>query len=180
MLGNNMFAYCRNNPVCRKDTQGTEDTEEYWNDGSNGDAYNEPIDPEDMAPSTPTQAPVGQSYGTTSGGSNPGSSGAGQSNSGGNNGSTPIYRYGGNSPEKLTPTANDVATDTGLSFSTKSRAGAAATTIEEINASGCLYAVQDTRTHVSVYPVNATVLEWYTQGAASLWTQTLVQLVTLV
>lgn len=93
-----MFAYCRNNPVCRKDTQGTEDTESYWNDGSNGDAYNEPMDPEDMAPSTPTQAPVGQSYGTTSGGSNPGSSGPGPSTTASNGGSL----SGGSSP-KFTP-----------------------------------------------------------------------------
>ena len=88
MLGNNMFAYCRNNSVCRKDTQGTEDTESYWNDGSNGDAYNEPIDPNDMAPSTPTQAPVGQSYGSTGGGVNSSTSGVAQSNSNSQNGSS--------------------------------------------------------------------------------------------
>lgn len=47
VLGNNMFAYCRNNPVCRKDASGTDDVTVYMDDGSDGTAYNEPIDPED-------------------------------------------------------------------------------------------------------------------------------------
>ena len=36
MLGNNMFAYCRNNPVRRKDTAGTTDIEVVDMDGDPG------------------------------------------------------------------------------------------------------------------------------------------------
>ena len=49
LLGNNMFAYCRNNPVSRKDASGTDDVTVYLDDGSDGTAYNEPIDPEDVS-----------------------------------------------------------------------------------------------------------------------------------
>lgn len=48
VLGNNMFAYCRNNPVCRKDASGTDDVTVYMDDGSDGTAYNEPIDEDDV------------------------------------------------------------------------------------------------------------------------------------
>ena len=47
-LGNNMFAYCRNNPVSRKDVAGTEDLEIYIDDGSDGDVDCSPLDPDDV------------------------------------------------------------------------------------------------------------------------------------
>ena len=34
ILGNNMFAYCRNNPVCRRDVSGATD-EKCYDDGTN-------------------------------------------------------------------------------------------------------------------------------------------------
>ena len=49
-------------------------------------------------------------------------------------------------------------------------AGAAMTTIEALNATGVVYAVQDGTTHVSVKPVNATVEDWIKGGASSIWT----------
>ncbi len=69
------------------------------------------------------------------------------------NQTTPIYifRYGGTNPGNLTPKARDATS--GLSFSTIPQAGAAVTTIEAINATGVLHAVQDGVTHVTVYPV---------------------------
>ena len=161
VLGNNMFAYCRNNPVVRIDISGTYDVDCFDSD------CNPTTDEKEMWGRSSTGA-GGSGIHTTE-----------QSNGSGNNGGTQIYRYGGTSAEKLTPTVNDVQSNTGLSFSTKWKPGAATTTIEEINASGNLYAVQDTRIHVSVYPVGATVAEWYAQGANSPWTQTLVQMVSL-
>ena len=95
---------------------------------------------------------------------------------------TVIYRYGGTSPSNLTPNEKDVkyypTTGKGLSFSTVPKPGAAMTTIEEINATGVLYAVVDGETHVSVFPVNGTIEEWYDAGTSSLWTTTLKTLVT--
>ena len=85
--------------------------------------------------------------------------------------STPIYiyRYGGTNPGNLTPTEKDKYT--GLSFSTIPRPGAARTTIEAINATGLVYAVQDGPTHVSVRPVDGTMEEWIKEGSNSKWTQ---------
>ena len=48
VLGNNMFAYCRNNPVSRKDVTGTVDLQVFLDDGSDGDVDCFPIDPDDV------------------------------------------------------------------------------------------------------------------------------------
>ena len=49
--------------------------------------------------------------------------------------------------------------------------GAAKTTIEELNATGVVYAVQDGATHVSARPVGATMEDWINAGSDSIWTQ---------
>ena len=83
-----------------------------------------------------------------------------------------IYRYGGASSKNLTPhREKDIYS--GLSFSTVPKKGAAVTTIEAINATGILYAVQDGETHVSVKPVGASVKEWMDAGYDSVWTKAL-------
>ena len=43
-----MFAYCRNNPVSRKDVTGTVDLQVFLDDGSDGDVDCFPIDPDDV------------------------------------------------------------------------------------------------------------------------------------
>lgn len=83
--------------------------------------------------------------------------------------STVIYRYGGTNPGNLTPKAKDRGT--GLSFSTVPMKGAAKTTIEELNATGIVYAIQDKPTHVSVYPIGGTMDDWINIGSSSIWTQ---------
>ncbi len=83
--------------------------------------------------------------------------------------STVIYRYGGTNPGNLTPKAKDKYS--GLSFSTVPMPGAAVTTIEALNATGVVYAVQDGPTHVSVRPVGATMEDWINAGSDSIWTQ---------
>ena len=45
------------------------------------------------------------------------------------------------------------------------------TTIENLNATGVVYAVQDGVKHVSVYPIGGTIEQWYHQGAKSVWTE---------
>ena len=82
---------------------------------------------------------------------------------------TVIYRYGGTNPGNLTPKAKDMYS--GLSFSTVPLPGAAMTTIEALNATGVVYAVQDGVTHVSVRPVGATMGDWINAGPGSIWTQ---------
>ena len=81
---------------------------------------------------------------------------------------TVIYRYGGTNPGNLTPREKDRYT--GLSFSTIPKPGAAMTTIEALNATGIVYAVQDSATHVSVRPVYATMDDWIRLGSNSIWT----------
>lgn len=90
---------------------------------------------------------------------------------------TPIYRYGGTNPGNLTPRKVDADYNSGLSFSTIRKSGAAMTTIKKINSTGVLYAIQDKPTHVSVYPVGATVEDWYNSGRNSIWTHTLKSIV---
>lgn len=46
-----------------------------------------------------------------------------------------------------------------LSFSTIPRLGAAITTVNSINSTGVVYAVQDGPFHISVKPVNAPIQE---------------------
>ena len=95
---------------------------------------------------------------------------------------TVIYRYGGTSPSNLTPSQHDVnlfpITGMGLSFSTIPKPGAAMTTIEELNATGIVYAVKDGPSHVSVFPVGATLEDWHNAGSSSLWTMAVKSVVT--
>ena len=88
---------------------------------------------------------------------------------------TTIYRYGGANPGNLTPKEKDYGT--GLSFSTIPKPGAVQTTINTINSTGILYAIQDKPTHVSVYPIGGTVEGWHNAGPTSVWTQTLKSIV---
>ena len=85
-----------------------------------------------------------------------------------------IYRYGETNPGNLTPKMKDRYT--GVSFSTippKPGKNAAVTTIHTINSTGILYAYQDSLTHVTVIPTNASIMEWIKAGNASIWTMTL-------
>ena len=84
---------------------------------------------------------------------------------------TVIYRYGGTNPGNFVPRLVDVKKNSGLSFSTIPRPGAAMTTIEALNATGFVYAEQNGTTHVSVYPIGGTLEEWHRQGTSSRWTQ---------
>ena len=88
---------------------------------------------------------------------------------------TVIYRYGGTNPGNLTPSQRDVdqypKTGKGLSFSTEPRPGAAKTTIEALNATGVVYAVQDGINHVSVHPIGGTLEDWHNAGSGSVWTR---------
>lgn len=136
LLGNNMFAYCLNNPVCRKDALGTTSVECKGDDGNPAD------DDKDIH---------------------------GASN-GPNGGGVKIYRYGYDGPKKLVPSEADAKEDSGVSFSTKAKPGSAVTTIEQINSTGKLYAVQDGDYHVSVYPIGGTISQWYSLGPNSPWT----------
>ena len=80
-----------------------------------------------------------------------------------------IYRYGGINPGNLTPRDSDEST--GLSFSTIPKRGAARTTIDELNATGLVYAVQDKPNHVGVWPIGGTMQDWIDAGSSSKWTQ---------
>ncbi len=89
-----------------------------------------------------------------------------------------IYRYNGTIPGNLTPRAKDK--NTGLSFSTIppiNNKTAAVTTIEEVNSTGNLIAVQDGPSHVSIKPRNGTMSDWIKAGTNSIWTKTLKQIV---
>ena len=90
---------------------------------------------------------------------------------------TIIYRRGGWNPSNLTPSLRDVTlfltTGKGLSFSLTPEPGCVQTTIEEINATGVLYAVIDGPNHVSVFPVGTTLAGWHDAGTNSIWTTTL-------
>lgn len=90
---------------------------------------------------------------------------------------TVIYRYGGTNPGNLVPSSRDVAHGSGLSFSTVYKPGAAMTTIEALRASGYFCVVQDSKTHVTVYPLGGTVAQWRHEGTQSRWTQRLKSLV---
>ena len=90
---------------------------------------------------------------------------------------TVIYRYGKIIPTNFVSRPVDVDTNTGLSFSTIPRRGAAMTTIEALNATGFVYAEQNGTTHVSVYPIGGTLKEWQIQGAESRWTQAILSVV---
>ena len=177
VLGNNMFAYCLNNPVNMSDPTGefaisaTLGGIALWKIGvaivglvgtfilADTIAKNPPDFPsislpkieskpksdskeKDIAPAIPKDPPKKE---------------------------TVIYRYGGTNPGNLTPKEKDKGS--GLSFSTVPMPGAAVTTIEALNATGVVYAVQDGPTHVSVRPVGATMEDWINAGSSSVWTQ---------
>ena len=82
---------------------------------------------------------------------------------------TVVYRYGGTNPGNLTPKEKDAKT--GLSFSTVAPppgTPAAVTTIEALNATGIVVAIQDKPNHVSVMPASyiGTLQEWIDTGAS--------------
>ena len=88
---------------------------------------------------------------------------------------TYIYRYGG--LNNLKPRYKD--RNSGLSFSTVPQIGAAVTTIEAINVTGVVYAIQDSPTHVSVRPIGGTMDDWIQQGSQSIWTQAIKSIATI-
>ena len=78
----------------------------------------------------------------------------------------------GTNPGNLTLRAKDK--NTGLSFSTIppiNNKTAAVTTIEEVNSTGNLIAVQDGPSHVSIKPRNGTMSDWIKAGTNSIWTK---------
>lgn len=159
-----MFAYCRNNPASRTDISGFNDIES--NATILGEDEDELAGPKGAGANNSAQnsSPVIQTDAAKGGSSTP-------------NGSTVIYRYGyteGNA-EKLVPSNTDVAHQdkSGLSFSTKMKPDSGMTTIEEVNSTGVLYAVVDGKSHVSVYPVGATLAQWQAAGIDSIWTKAL-------
>lgn len=82
LLGNNMFAYCRNNPVCRFDTGGAADMDAFDADG------NPATEERDFW----GKQSGGSTSGTVSGGGNSGLQGNGQAN-GSANGSVTGYGF---------------------------------------------------------------------------------------
>ncbi len=90
-----------------------------------------------------------------------------------NSSETKIYRYNGTNPGNLVPKEKDKKS--GLSFSIISKPNSLVTTIEQINATGVLYAIQDSKTHVSVYPIGGTMEDWIRQGKNSIWTGALIK-----
>ena len=90
---------------------------------------------------------------------------------------TVIYRYYSSKTGNLAPR---VGKDyDGLSFSTIPPINGkpyTVTTIEQINSTGILIAERQ-GTHVSVRPTNGTVLEWMYQGMNSIWSKTLSSIV---
>ena len=89
----------------------------------------------------------------------------------GSGGNTLIYRNGGTNPSNLTPKAKDLVDSRGLSFSLHPTSNCAYTTMEALNNSGLLRAVQDGPSHVSVYPIGGTMADWVNAGSGSIWTQ---------
>lgn len=47
------------------------------------------------------------------------------------------------------------------------------TTIEQVNATGILLAINDHGVHVTIIQTNGTVRQWMIEGGNSIWTQTL-------
>ena len=81
---------------------------------------------------------------------------------------TVIYRYGKMNPGNFVPSDRDVSTNSGLSFSTiPPRPGqkASVTTIEALNATGIVTAYQDRPGHVRVDPVFGTLADWRAGGS---------------
>jgi RHS repeat-associated protein len=196
LLGNNMFAYCGNNPVNSSDPTGQSWTE-FWGFvqevftetkqimGNASDAYAYCSNLGQMD----GPLPIGDVVGVLGVGLiTVGAVGLGVYNVTTAQSSsilkheeaekspeeTVIYRYGGINPGNLTPSSRDVqmykTTGMGLSFSTIPRPGAARTTIGALNATGVVYAVRDAGCHVSVHPIGGTLADWHNMGSTSIWT----------
>ena len=91
-----------------------------------------------------------------------------------------IYRFGRNSPEKYVPSEKDIFYGDGLSFSINYRPGSGMTTIEELNATGVVFAKIDRNNHVSVIPIGGDLRRWHEQGIMSIWTMTIWSHITIV
>jgi hypothetical protein len=158
-----MFAYCRNNSVCRIDSAGTIDYSKIDDD------HKEIVNKRDDGGGDNNAAPGGSENSTGSVSNIPAPCG----------GSTRIFRFGYTGPEKLVPTKQDVDSNTGLSFSTNYRPGSAMTTIDAVNSTGILHADRDGRTHVSITPIGGTLADWRAAGVNSIWTQALVSVISM-
>ena len=80
---------------------------------------------------------------------------------------TVIYRYGGTNPGNFVPSVKDVETNFGLPFSTlppPPGKKASVTTIEALNATGVVRSYQDRPGHVRVDPVIGTLADWRAGG----------------
>lgn len=171
LLGYNMFAYCGNNPVCYSDSTGhfalvddllvllgiaaaaavtaivcavaTPVIQKQWNKTVKSSSTKPKTDYQEKAKEQVIPKQKDQTV--------------------------YIYRYGGINPGNLTPRDSDESI--GLSFSTIPKPGAARTTIDEINATGVVYAVKDGVNHVSVFPVGDTLEDWHNVGSSSVWTR---------
>ena len=163
ILDVNMFAYCGNNPVCRIDSKGNS----WWGIAAS------------VAVGTIATG-IGV-YATSKAISNSkitySSTTITSDTRNTRNETTTIYRYGGTNHGNFVPSSRDVETNTGLSFSTVPRPGAAMTTIEELNATGVVYAYQDSLTHITVKPIGGIIAEWRNQGTSSVWTKTIKSIV---
>ena len=94
--------------------------------------------------------------------------------------STTIYRWNCTNAKNLRPSNKDVSLNSGLSFSTQYRPGSAMTTIEQINATGVLFAQQDGKSHISIYPIGGTIEAWHNGGVNSIWTKALSSVVEFI
>ena len=92
---------------------------------------------------------------------------------------TPIYRWHGTNPGNYVPRKTDHESNGCLSFSIIPKSDSGMTTMEAVNATGILTARIDGKnpTHVAVCPTNATVKQWREAGVNSMWTQTLLKLI---
>lgn len=197
VLDTNMFAYCGNNPVNNSDPTGFFFSE-LWETVKNiGNQIVQTI--ESLAPSYSScnnlaaadgPAPIGDiaaltamavltvgaiGYGVYKGVTKPYSKSISKAET--KEKSVPvappktpvyIYRFGGTNPGNLTPRLKDKST--GLSFSTIPKPGCAVTTIEQLNATGIVYAIQDKPGHVGVWPIGGTMEDWINEGSSSKWT----------
>ena len=176
IIGNNMFAYCGNNPVIRHDPTGqfgltaTIFGIAIWKIG---------VAVAGLAITYFAVRTIVSNIPTSSVFSWAKTTPRGKSNEKENAKAVPkqqwegttIYRYGKTNPGNLTPKQKDATT--GLSFSTippPPGVPAAVTTLEALNATGVVVAIQDSPTHVSVRPVGASVQAWIDAGPSSVWT----------
>ena len=193
VLGNNMFAYCGNDPINRSDSTGMlwkgfwDNLNKTFQQAGNYFAVALGISQMDTPVPGPADvvtgilvlggaiACVGMTIYTTAATQTPARSfpkadEKAEATTKSEKQPTVIYRYGGTNPGNLTPKEKDLLDGRGLSFSTVPRPGCVMTTIEALNATGVVYATKDGPTHVSVYPVGGTMSDWVYAGASSTWT----------